>query len=116
MPLPSRLERINALLQERINDVLLTEVEMPLGTLVTITKLRTTPDLKSAKVYISVLPEQHRGTALALLRKAIGPIKRSLYQTVSFHTIPSFEFVLDETEAYAAKVEDLIDSLELPND
>lgn len=111
MPLPRRPERINALLQERISQYLLTEVELPVGVLVTIIRVSVTPDLHAAKVYVSVIPEGQRGSVLKTLRQISGTMTRSLYRALSLHTVPILEFAIDDTEDRAAEVEHLIDTV-----
>lgn len=106
-----RLEQMNSLLQERIGNFLLSHFETPPGVLVTITRVETAPDLRSAKVYLSVLPENNRGSILEDLRKVRPELHQSLYRDLETHSIPLVRFMIDETELRAANLNNLIDSL-----
>lgn len=102
-----RLEQINALLQERVSAFLLNELELP-GTLITVTSVTTAPDLSAATVWVSVLPANHSGTALATLRR-VGPgLRQRFFRDLSLHSAPSIIFKVDDTEASAAEVDRLL--------
>lgn len=109
--MPRRIEQVNSLLQERISRFLLSHFEAPSGALITITKVEVTPDLHSAKVYVSILPENLRGSMLEGLRKIAPEIRQSLYQDLDTHVVPMIIFHIDETEEQAAGIEELLDSL-----
>ena len=110
--MPRRLEQVNAFLQERIGNFLLSQFETPPGVLVTITHVSTSPDLHSAKIYVSILPENDRGSTLECLRKIVPELRRSLYHDLKTHTVPQLNFIVDDTEARAAQIEHLIDTLD----
>ncbi|KKU49102.1 ribosome-binding factor A [Candidatus Uhrbacteria bacterium RIFCSPLOWO2_12_FULL_46_10] len=106
-----RLEQMNSLLRERISQFLLFNFESPPGVLVTITRVETTPDLHEAKVYVSILPKNTRGSILESLRKMAPEIRRSLYHDLETHSVPIIVFLIDEADVRAAGVEELLDSL-----
>lgn len=109
--MPRRTEQVNSLLQEQIGRFLLSNFETPSGVLVTITRVVATPDLRQAKVYISVLPENNRGSILEGLRKVTSEIRRSLYRDMETHSVPNLIFAIDDTEARAVSMEELLDSI-----
>ena len=51
-----RLEKINKLLRREINQIFLREIEFGNDVLITVTEVRTTADLRQAKIMVSVLP------------------------------------------------------------
>jgi ribosome-binding factor A len=53
------------------------DFESPRGCLITISRTEPTPDLKHAKVFVSVLPNSMSGTGLAALKKQTGQTKVS---------------------------------------
>ena len=102
-----RIEQINALLQERVSAFLTNELELS-GTLITVTSVTTAPDLSAATVWVSILPENHSGTALEALRR-VGPgLRRRFFRDLSLHSTPSITFKVDDTEARAAEVDRLL--------
>jgi len=107
-----RTEQVNSLLREQIGRFLLSNFETSPGVLVTITRVAAAPDLREAKVYISVLPENTRGSILEGLRKAAPEIRRLLYRDMETHAVPNLIFAIDQAEVQASNVEHLLDSLQ----
>ena len=56
-----RMRRVNELMREVIGSAITTELEDPRIGFVTVTSVDTSPDLRSAKVYVSVLSSTHPG-------------------------------------------------------
>ena len=109
--MPHRPEQVNELLREKIGEFLISDFEPPTGALVTITRVEVTTDMQQAKIYISVLPENNRGTILESLRRATPRIRRFLFRDLTFHSTPRLIFLLDESEIRAQGIESLLDSL-----
>lgn len=76
---------------------------------VTITDVKTSPDLRHARVYVSVLgpPEEH-GASLAGLQSAHGYLQSRLARTLRMKHTPALTFVLDDTAERASRVERLV--------
>ena len=106
-----RTDKINSLIQEELSQIMAREIEFPQGTLVTIIDVDTAGDLKTAKVYISVLPFNHCGTAIETIKKNIGEIQRLLNRTLHMRFIPRLEFKIDSTEEEASHVDALLDKI-----
>lgn len=109
--MPRRLEQVNALLRERVAQFLLPHFELPVGTFVTVTKVETAPNLRTAKVFVTVLPESRRGSTLEGLRRLTPELQQHLYRNLTTHTAPVIQFLLDETELEAERTERLLDTL-----
>jgi len=75
----------------------------------TLIEVRLTPDLRVARVLVSVLgtPEEQEET-LEGLRAAAGFIRRTLAQRMKLRRVPELEFRLDHTEEKAARIEELL--------
>src|SRR5690242_12036446 len=95
-----RMLRINQLLREEIADLLQREVkdETLSGSLISITEVDTSPDLRSARVYFSVLgtPEEVEA-ARAHLQRASGFLHRELKGRLDLRSVPHLEFELDHS-------------------
>ncbi|MDO8261450.1 MAG: ribosome-binding factor A, partial [Candidatus Magasanikbacteria bacterium] len=63
----SRMDQINELLREELSILMSRETPIPNG-LITITRVKCSPDLKNATILISVLPENVSGSALRKVR------------------------------------------------
>lgn len=105
--MPRRIEQLNEQLKEELANLIVKEVPLENG-LITVSYVECSPDLKYARVAISVLPEKFAGTALAGLRKHNSAFSQSLRQKLSIRQIPRFNWILDTTESKAAEIEDII--------
>ena len=94
-----RLERINGLLRQEISAIVSSDLSDPrLGSLISVTEVDCSPDLGSAKVYVSVLGGQkEKSASLEALKSAAGFVHRNLRGRVRLRTVPSLEFRLDES-------------------
>ncbi|MQF69586.1 30S ribosome-binding factor RbfA [SAR202 cluster bacterium AD-804-J14_MRT_500m] len=94
-----RTLRVNELLRQEISVVLQREIRDPrLRALITVTKVETAPDLRQAKVYISVMGDSSKkAEALQGLTSAKGYLRRSIGEILPLRHVPSLSFVLDDT-------------------
>ncbi len=106
-----RIEQINELIRHEVGQLMLTELELPSGCLVTITRVITSKDLRHSKILISIMPEKFTGTVLEVIRKNIGQIQHQLNQRLSMKPLPRLNFGIDATEQEAAKIEELLDRI-----
>ena len=106
-----RHERINELLRSGLANIVAREIYLD-GGLITVTKVDTSPDLKYAKVYISVLPENLTGTALAKLRKNNASFSRQIAKTSRLRKVPKFKWLLDEGERRIVEVSKIMDDVD----
>ena len=103
-----RIERVNAVLRQEMSRILATELKDPrISSWVSVIRVDTTPDLRSAKVYVSVLGDQtDKSNTIKALRSAAGFVRKSM--RVSLRSVPVVEFRLDETIEQGANVLNLI--------
>ena len=110
-----RMERVNGLLREEIAGLLSSQVNDPrLRGIITITQVRTASDLRSARVYISVMgAEAVRQEALAGIQSSASYLRRELRSRVSLRHVPFLTFQLDDAMLEANRLMQLIDELEV---
>ena len=106
-----RLEKLNELIRHQLTQLIMREIEFPANSLVTITKIETSPDIKHCKVYISVLPEKYRGTDLEILNKSSKLLYQQLKKQMTTKFIPNLRFLIDEQPIYAAEIDRLLDEI-----
>lgn len=113
-----RMERVNGLLREEIAGLLASQVNDPrLKGIITITQVRTASDLRSARVYVSVMgAEAVRQEALAGIQSSASYLRRELRSRVSLRHVPFLTFQLDDAMLEADRLMQLIDDLEVPNE
>ena len=105
----SRLLKVNELLRQEVAKLLEQEVEWPPGCLVTVTKVKTLPDLKISTIFLSVFPIEQAAGALRLAKKSAPDIQQILNEGIKMYRIPKLKFVLDTTEAEAENIEKVLD-------
>lgn len=108
--MPDRIHKINSLIRDELNKLILQEVEFPVDTFVTITGVHTTKDLHYAKIYISVLPQNHAGEVLKILKKS--RLQNLLFKKLSIKFMPKLQYATDDTEANAKDIENLLDQIQ----
>ena len=110
----NRIGRINEEIQKELAS-LLRSVKDPRvqDTMISITHVETTPDLRYAKVYVSFLQEEKAAEALKGLKSAGGWLRRQLGSALQLRYTPELVWALDDSITYGAKMLDLINSLEV---
>lgn len=105
-----RHERVAGEIRQEISAMLAGELKDPrLSTFATITEVRMTPDLKQAKVYVSVMgPEDEQKATIKALTAAAGFIRHELSERLLLRRAPELLFVLDRSEEYAQHINELL--------
>lgn len=106
-----RLEQINKLIQKELSQALRKELELPPAVLLTVTRVRTGADLKNARVFLTVLPEEKKDAAMNLLVKNRVLLQSELAKNLKTKFSPRLEFVYDETAAQADRIERILDEI-----
>lgn len=106
-----RIAQVNELLRHEVNDLLVSELELPQGCLVTITAVETSKDLRHAKIWVSVLPAYLIPKALDKLKANVGHLQFLLNKRLATRPLPRIRFVVDKTEEQASEIEQLLDRI-----
>ena len=104
------MDRVNTLVRQEISRILAVELNDPrLSSLISITEVRTSRDLRSAKVYFSVFGDADtKQNALDALESAGGFIHRALKRNLSLKFAPFLSFQLDESIEQGSEMLELI--------
>ncbi|MGH2864092.1 MAG: 30S ribosome-binding factor RbfA [Solirubrobacteraceae bacterium] len=114
-----RMRRVDEAIRQVIGDAVAGELKDPRVGFVTVTDVRTSPDLSHARVYVSVLgaaggpsraPE--RESTLEGLNSAHGFLQARVAGQLHLKRTPTLEFAYDDTTDRAMRVEELIDEME----
>lgn len=106
-----RIARVNNEIKRIISQILLKEIEHPPDLLITVTQVKTSPDLSQSKVWISILPQNKAQKFLQKLNKDSNTIRYKLAQKIVLKKTPSLKFFLDLTESRAERIDFLLDNL-----
>ena len=113
----NRINRINEEIRKELASLLRTVKDPRVqDTMISITRVDTTSDLRYTKVYVSFLPEDHTKTAMEGLRSAGGYLRRELGRNVQLRACPEIVWEADDSIVYGAKMLKLIESLEVGHD
>jgi ribosome-binding factor A len=96
-----RSDRVGHNLQKEISDIIMNRVKDPRLGFLTVTGVEMSPDIKSAKVLVSVLKEDERGKTFEALEAARSFIRRELRKRLRMKVIPELTFVNDTSPEYA---------------
>jgi ribosome-binding factor A len=104
-----RMRRVDEALREVLSAGLAADLKDPRIGFVTVTDVKTSPDLRHARVFVSVLgtPEEREAT-LAGLRSAHGLLQRRVASELRLKRTPTLEFAYDDTAERAARLEALL--------
>ena len=113
----NRIGRINEEIQKELAS-LIRNLKDPRvqDTMISITHVETTPDLRYCKVYVSFLQEDKAEGALKGLKSASGWLRRELGKALQLRYTPELVWALDDSITYGAKMLKLINSLEVKSD
>jgi ribosome-binding factor A len=106
-----RMRRVNEVMREVIGEAISSELEDPRIGFVTVTSVETSPDLRSARVFVSVLgDEAERDATLAGLRSSHGILQATIARETRMKRTPTLTFHYDDTPERGARISRLLDS------
>ncbi len=108
-----RTRQVGEFLREELTDIIRREVKDPRVGFVSLTVVEVTPDLRSARVFVSVLgTDEERAETLAALRSAAGFIRYHLRPRLRMRQIPELEFRDDRSMEHAEQIARVLKDLD----
>jgi ribosome-binding factor A len=106
----SRMRRVNEVIRQVLGDVIAKDLKDPRIGFVTVTDVDTSPDLRTARVYVSVLgDEADREKALAGLQSSHGFLQGRIAAELRMKRTPTLTFHYDESVDRAVRISRLLD-------
>lgn len=107
-----RSSRLNGEYQKEISEIIRTRLKDKnpgLKGIVSVTEADVAPDLKTAKIYVSIYAqsEEEKLRSFDILSENAGFIRHELAQVMRMRTVPSLTFLWDGSMAYGAKMDEL---------
>jgi ribosome-binding factor A len=104
------MRRVNEAIREVLGDAVTTELKDPRIGFVTVTEVDTSPDLRAARVYVSVLgsPEEREST-LAGLRSSHGFLQGKIASSMRLKRTPTLTFEYDESVDRGVRISHLLE-------
>jgi len=113
----TRQERVEELIREEVSDILREKVSDPRIGFVSITRVKISPDLENASIYVSIFGEENKKKeAMKGLASATGFIRRELGHMLELRLTPDIHFVRDDSIERGSKVLEIIHRLESEKD
>jgi ribosome-binding factor A len=105
-----RMRRVDEAVRQVLSDAVAHDLQDPRIGFVTMTSVKTSPDLRHARVYVSVLGDDaQRADTLAGLASAQGALQRRLARELRMKRTPTLEFVYDDTTDRAMRLNEVIE-------
>ena len=108
----NRLNRINEELKREISNIINYEVTNSNVTgLISVTKVKISPDLRYARVYVSIINSKNIKNTLAGLKSSSGFIRSRIAEKINLRITPELVFELDDSMQYGEKIDTILKDL-----
>jgi ribosome-binding factor A len=105
----ARMRRVDEAVREVLGDAVVQDLKDPRIGFVTVTDVKTSADLRHARVFVSVLgTDEEREATLAGLQSAHGILQARIGRELRLKRTPTLQFVYDDTVQRAARVEEIL--------
>ena len=112
----NRIGRIDEEYRKELSQIIGYELKNPNVTgMISVTKVKVTPDLKYAKVYVSILNSKNIKETMEGLKKSAGFIRSELAKRINLRNTPELIFEIDDSMEYGAKIDSILKEI-LPNE
>lgn len=106
------LTRFSHFLQEELSKIIMRDIEVEPGTLITVTQVDVSPDFRHAKVSLTVYPQKTQGSTLQAIRKRARAYEYELADLVRSGRSPQLEFMIDDSVVKGFQVDELLDQIQ----
>lgn len=104
-----RIEKVQELIKQEVSQIILKELKDPRIGFVTVTQVDVTGDLRSAKIYVSLMgSEEQIKDCWDGLQKALGYIRREIGKRIRLRCTPELSFQLDKSLDYSVHIQELL--------
>lgn len=108
----NRQGRIDEEFKKELSQIISFEVKEPKITgMVSVTRVKVTPDLKYAKVWVSILNSKNNEETLEGLKKTAGFMRTELAKRINLRNTPELSFVIDDSLEYGARIDSILKDL-----
>jgi len=112
-----RSERVSDLIKAELSDILHKEIRDPVIGPITVTGVKMSNDLRSARIYFVRLgSDLNSGEAEQHLQKAAGFLKRELGKRITLRYMPDLVFVYDKSFEYGSRIDKLLSQIRKDGD
>lgn len=103
-----RTQRLNVLLREEIADLIMKKIKDPRLGFITVTDVELSNDLKTAKVFISIMNEKDVDLSLEILNSSKGLLRSEISKRLKIKYIPTLDFRVDRSAIHGERIDELL--------
>ena len=103
-----RSSQVADLIRSELNKIIIKDFEPPMGTLISISEVTISNDLKNATAYVSIIPQNKLGSGLSAIKKFSGHAQKKLGKHLAIHTTPRIKWLLDERDLRYSEVDEAL--------
>ena len=106
----TRMIRINDEIKKEVSTILRGELKDPrVGVITSVLKVDTTNDLKSCKIFVSILgDDEKKEEVMQVLNRASGFVRSLIAKRINLRVTPEIKFILDDSLEYSFKIDKII--------
>lgn len=105
----NRMNKIDEELRKEISNIISIELKNPhLTGLISVTKVKTTPDLKFARVYVTMINERSKKENLSILKQSSGYIRSAIAKKINLRNTPELIFEFDDSLEYGSRIDEIL--------
>lgn len=105
----TRFNRVEEELKKQVSSIIMNDIkDSHLTGIISVTKAKVTPDLKYAKVYVSILNAKNIKQDLAILKKSAGLTRSLIAKRMNLRITPEIIFELDDSMEYGARIDSIL--------
>ena len=117
----NRGQRLSGEFQKEISSVISQKLKNKypeLSAIISVTDTDIAPDLKSAKIYISIFDtnEEKRQNSFEIIKQNAGFIRHELALVMRLRTVPELRFIFDESMEHGSKIDKILEALDVKKD
>lgn len=108
----NRMGRVDGEIKKQVSEIINYELKNPkVQGIISVTRVKVTPDLRYAKIYISTLDEKSVKKVLEGLEESKGYIRSEIAKRVNLRITPDLNFVYDDSEANGERIDEILREL-----
>lgn len=108
----NRMNKIDEELKKEISNIISTELKNPhLTGLISVTKVKTTPDLRFARVYVTMINEKSKKENLSILKQSSGYIRSTVAKRINLRYTPELIFEFDDSLEYGSRIDEILKNI-----
>ncbi|MEG6585499.1 30S ribosome-binding factor RbfA [Dendrosporobacter sp. 1207_IL3150] len=104
-----RVEKVQEFIKQEVSKIILNDLKDPRIGFVTVTQVEATGDLRSAKIFVSLMgSDEQKAATWSGLQKALGFIRSEIGKRIRLRMTPDLSLHIDESLDYSAKIQELL--------